>query len=270
MLSPLSKPREPEQPEAAGRLHTRNGAVRPVSWVLASEVPVALLYGGRQFGVMMATPRDIEDFARGFTWTEGIVEDPEDVEEVRVAEGGRGLLVNIILRDGAASAAADRRRSILAGSACGICGAQTLEAAVPNLPAVRTNPPPLYAVRMALAQLAGLQPLRRRDRSTHAAAFADRDGEIALVREDIGRHNALDKLAGALAAAGLAPGEGFVVLSSRVSVEMVVKVARMGVPLVAALSAPSDFAIAKAMEAGLTVACAASDDIVVFGGPDGR
>jgi len=270
MPSPLSKPREPEQPVAGGRLHARDGAVRHVSWVLASEVPVALLYGGRQFGVMMATPRDIEDFARGFTWTEGIVDDPADVEVVRVTEGGQGVLVNIVLRDGVAAPAEDRRRSILAGSACGICGAQTLDAALPRLPAVRTKPPPLFAVRVALSRLGDLQPLRSRDRSTHAAAFADRSGEIVLVREDIGRHNALDKLAGALAVAGLDPWEGFVVLSSRVSVEMVSKAARIGVPLVAAMSAPSDLAIARAAEAGLMVACAASDDIVVFGGPDGR
>lgn len=256
-------------PEVAGTLHGRDGARRPLAWVLASEAPVALLYGGRHFGVMMVTPRDLEDFARGFSWTEGIVADPADVVEVRVAESGQGVLVNVILRDGVADAAEARRRSILAGSACGICGAQTLEAAVPRPPRVAGTPPPLAAVRAALAQLAGRQPLRSRDRSTHAAGFADRGGDLIVVREDIGRHNALDKLAGALAVRGVSPAAGFVVLSGRISVEMVMKAARLGVPLVAAVSAPSDLALAKAAEAGMAVACVAGDDLAVFGGGDG-
>lgn len=251
-------------PTAAGRRVDKDGNAAPAEWYLPVEAPVALLYNSEQFGVMMATPADLEDFAVGFSLTEGIATDPGQIESVRVAEARGGYLVNVVMAPGAVERAADRRRSILAGSACGICGAQTLEAALPPAPGVAGITPAPDAVLKALAALPGHQPMNAKNHSTHAAAFCAADGTIELVREDIGRHNALDKLAGAIARAGIDAGTGFIVLSSRFSVEMAMKSARIGVGFVASVSAPSSLALAKAREAGLTVGARSGDQLMIF------
>jgi FdhD protein len=249
----------------AGTRVSPTGERTPSGWYLAAETPLALLYDGESFGVLMLTPSDLEDFAIGFSLTEGIVRSADEIREVRITEGRDGYLANVKLATAISDSARDRRRSILAGSACGICGAQTLEAAMPRLNPVRGAWPTPSAVRKALSDLPNNQPMNSLNRSTHAAAFATLDGTIVLVREDIGRHNAIDKLIGAMAGEGRGGQAGFIVLSSRLSVEMVVKTARTGVPYVASVSAPSALALAKATEAGIGVACAAGDDLMEFG-----
>lgn len=252
-------------PRAEGTRVAPDGKTQAAEWALPDEAPVALLYNNEQFGVMMLTPADLEDFAVGFSLTEGIAKSPDEIEAVRVAEARDGYLVNVVIAADAIEKAADRRRSILAGSACGICGAQTLEAALPRPPKVAGTRPAPEAVLKALAALGQHQPMNRENRSTHAAAFAARDGKIAIAREDIGRHNALDKLAGAMARAGIDAASGFIVLSSRLSVEMATKTARIGVPLVATVSAPSKLALDVAAKAGLRVAAQSGDGLMVFG-----
>ncbi len=251
-------------PTASGTRAGADGSAAPAEWYLPVEAPVALLYNNEQFGVMMATPADLEDFAVGFSLTEGIAAAPGEIEAVRIAEARGGYLVNIVMAPGAVERATDRRRSILAGSACGICGAQTLEAALPPAPRVAGIRPEPPAVLKALAALADHQPMNQKNHSTHAAAFCAADGGIELVREDIGRHNAIDKLAGALARSGIDAGRGFIVLSSRLSVEMAMKAARIGVGFVASVSAPSSLALAKAREAGLTVGARSGDGLMIF------
>jgi FdhD protein len=254
---------------AAGHRVARDGTRQQAQWAVPEERPVALLYNGEQFGVMMLTPADLEDFALGFSLTEGIAQSPGDIEAVRLEQTRDGHLVNVIMAADKVAAANDRRRSILAGSACGICGAQTIEAALPRLPKVSGALPEPRAILDAIAALAVHQPMNAENRSTHAAAFCAREGRIELVREDIGRHNALDKLAGAIARAGLDPKSGFILLSSRLSVEMATKAARIGVPLVASISAPSDLALQRARQAGLSVAARSGDELMIFEGAPG-
>jgi FdhD protein len=251
-------------PAAFGRLLTAEGAT-PALWRVAEETPVAILLNCESFAVMMATPEDIEDFAVGFALTEGIVADPADILALRVADAGDGLAVNLRVAPGRAAAAADRRRRIPGRSACGLCGAATIEAALPRPRRVVPAPAPTHAALMAaFAALPGAQPMKRLNRSTHAAAFCRADGSIDALREDLGRHNALDKLAGALARGRRDAAGGFVLLSSRVSVEMVQKAAAIGAPWIAAASAPSALALRVAGQAGMGVAAACPGGAMLF------
>jgi FdhD protein len=251
-------------PAAFGRLLTAEGAA-PALWRVAEETPVAILLNGESFAVMMATPEDIEDFAVGFALTEGVVTAPADILSLRIADAGDGLAVNLRVAPGRAAAAADRRRRIPGRSACGLCGAATIEAALARPRRVAPAPAPTHAALMAaFAALPGAQAMKRLNRSTHAAAFCRPDGSIDTVREDLGRHNALDKLAGALARQGRDAAGGFVLLSSRVSVEMVQKAAAMGAPWLAAVSAPSALALRVAAQAGMGVAAACPGGAMLF------
>jgi FdhD protein len=256
-------------PAAFGRVVTADGArpaqSRQVVWRVAEETPVAILLNGEGFAVMMATPDDLEDFAVGFALTEGLVGGPADILSLRIAEAGDGLAVNLRVAPDRAAAAADRRRRIPGRSACGICGAATVEAALPRPRRVRPAPAPSFAaLSAAFSALPGAQAMKRVNRSTHAAAFCRPDGSIDTVREDLGRHNALDKLAGALARAGRDASGGFVLLSSRVSVEMVQKAAALGAPWLAAASAPSALALRVATQAGMGVAVACPEGATLF------
>ncbi len=253
-------------PVAAGRLLTAEGE-RPVAWQLAEETPVAILLNGTTFAVMMATPADLEDFAVGFALTEGIVETPADLESLRIAEAADGYLVNLRLDPARVARVEDRRRTLAGRAGCGICGAQTIEAVMRPPARVAGGLPDRAALLAAYAALPGAQVMKRSNHSTHAAAYCALDGTIELVREDIGRHNALDKLAGALARAGRDASGGFVLLSSRVSVEMAQKATMIGAPLLAAVSAPSALALRVAAAAGLAIAGRAGPDLVIFG-PD--
>lgn len=256
----LTGPLPDPSPLAPGRM----GAGPAALWRVPEEVPVAFLLNGAQFAVMMATPADLEDFALGFALTEGIVARPADIAHLAIAEAAEGYVVNLGVDPARAAAVADRSRSFAGRAGCGLCGAQTVAAALPRPPRVAGPHPTPQALRRAFAALADTQAMNADNRSTHAAAFCDRTGTICLTREDIGRHNALDKLGGALARAGIAAQGGFVLLSSRISVEMVQKTAALGAPFLAAISAPSALALRMAHRAGMGLATRAGADVMLF------
>jgi FdhD protein len=240
----------------------RNG--EPVTWHLAEEVPALLLFNGERFGVMMITPADIEEFALGFTLNEGIFRDRSEVEAVRVENGGEGVIINLKVSPEAALRAAERRRSVAGQSSCGLCGAQTLEVALPLLPRVSGPLIAEAALVRALEALPEHQAMNLVNHSTHSAALCHASGDIRLIREDIGRHNALDKLCGAMARAGLSASEGFLLLSSRFSVELALKAATMGFATVLSVSAPSALALRLAGRAGMCVATRAERSGVIL------
>lgn len=242
-------------------------ALRP----LAAEVPVSLTYNGIAHVVMMATPRDITDFAVGFSLAEGIVGAASEIAGVEVREVPPGLLVRVDIPASRAEKLIDMRRGLVGQTGCGICGVTELEHAIRALRPV--GPPPVFthaAVFRALAALPEHQSLNRETGAVHAAAFADAQGNILLAREDVGRHNALDKLVGALAGAGRNPASGFALVTSRCSFELVQKCASAGIPALAAISAPTDLAVDLARRAGLTlIALARRDSMLVFNDPSG-
>ncbi len=230
------------------------------------ETPVAFVYDGATHAVMMATPCDLEDFAIGFSLTEGIVRGRQDIAGFEISEHDNGTELRMWLEHGAGRTAAERRRRIIGPTGCGLCGVESLSAAVPTPRAVLGGPAVTREdIAAALAALAPAQDLNEMTRAVHGAAFWSRDRGLVAVREDVGRHNALDKLAGALARAGVDTLCGIVVLTSRVSVEMVQKSAAIGAPVVVAISAPTALALRVAEAAGITlVAVARADAFEVF------
>ena len=232
------------------------------------ETAVGLSFDGRPHTVLMASPADLDDLAIGFTLTEGVA-GYADILGVSVEEKPEGYLVDVRLAPGRVRHTA-RPRTLEGRSSCGLCGVQRLADAVRPIPVVaagqRFAP---QALQRALGQLGERQALGQLTRATHAAGFAAADGNLGLLREDVGRHNALDKLAGGLLQAGADPTAGFVVVTSRCSFEMVEKTARMGCPMIVAVSAPTDLAIRKAEAAGITlVALARSDGHTIFSGAE--
>jgi formate dehydrogenase accessory protein FdhD len=226
-------------------------AIDPV----AAEVPVALVYHGRAHAVMMATPADLEDFARGFTLAEGIVAGPDAIGAVTVADMGLGYEIEIEVPEAAARLLEARRRGVVGGTACGLCGVLGLEQAMRPLPACTAAGPELTpaAIARAYDELPAWQPLHHRTGGMHAAALATPEGAVLLAREDVGRHNALDKLIGAASAAGLDPRGHMLALTSRCSAEMVQKAAHAGIAVIAAISAPTTLAIDLAARSGQTL-----------------
>ena len=216
------------------------------------ETPVALAFNDDVFAVMLATPTDLEDFARGFALTEGVVDDVAEIGAVEVRPASRGVEVRAAIPEARALALRARRRAMAGRSGCGVCGADSFaEALRPIAPvagAVRISP---AALSRAVAELSPRQTLNARVGSVHAAAFADCAGALRVVREDVGRHNALDKTIGALARAGLDPAQGFVVVSSRCAYELVHKTAAAGIGLIAAVSAPTSLAVELAEKVGV-------------------
>lgn len=242
-------------------------AARP----LAAEVPVSLTYNGIAHVVMMTTPQDIEDFAVGFSLAEGIVESAAEILGVEVREVPPGLLVRVDIPPERSEQLIGKRRGLVGQTGCGICGVTELEEAIRAVRAV--GPAPVIrpeALFRALAALPDHQPLNRKTGAVHAAAFADTEGNILMAREDVGRHNALDKLIGALARAGRDTASGFAVMTSRCSFELVQKCAGAGIPALATVSAPTDLAVDLARRAGLTlVALARADSALVLSDPSG-
>ncbi|RYZ08743.1 MAG: formate dehydrogenase accessory sulfurtransferase FdhD [Comamonadaceae bacterium] len=230
----------------------RGDAVRETADWVAEEVPVALEYNGLSHAVMLASPADLEDFALGFSLTEGIIDAPSDVRDIALVQADGGIAVRLDIASGCFARLKDRRRSLTGRTGCGLCGAESLAQAV-RPPAVVRQGLPFDAdvVRAALASLRARQPLHDASGAAHAAGFASAAGELLLVREDVGRHNALDKLVGALAQAGVDAGAGFVVVTSRASYEMVGKAAWTGSGLLAAVSGVTALAIDHAQAAGL-------------------
>jgi FdhD protein len=232
----------------------------PSSRRVAEERPISLTFNGSTYAVMMASPVDLVDFGIGFSLNEGIVTDRDGIFSIDVVELDLGCDVRIWLDESHADLLAKRRRAMAGPVGCGLCGIESLEQACTQPPRIsgRAEFRPLDVLK-AMRSLRSLQPHHQATGAMHAAGFWDR-GEIRLVREDVGRHNALDKLAGAVARAGLETRQGAVLMTSRVSVELVQKAARMGAPLLVAVSAPTSLAIETAERAGVTLVAVARDD----------
>jgi FdhD protein len=238
-----------------------NGCAESVTDTLADETPVAMAYNLAPHAVMMATPADLEDFAVGFSLTEGIVQQASDITRVAVVRHARGVELQMEIPAVLAAEAGARGRRLPGRTGCGICGAGSIDEVLRELPSVAGDSEiDAAAVTRAMRALAMRQPLNAATGAVHAAAWARRDGALAYVREDVGRHNALDKLVGALIRAGVSAQDGFVVITSRGSFELVQKAAMLGVPLLAAVSAPTALAVRVAHSVGLTLAGFARDD----------
>jgi len=239
------------QPVQALRLSADDRA--PLDDRVIVEAPVALLYNGESFAVMMATPESLEDFALGFALSEGIVGAASEFALVDVVRHEEGIALHAAIPQARFDALALRRRGMEGRSGCGLCGVESLQAALRPVPRVEPGASvEVDAIRAALDALARQQPLNALSGGVHAAGFAHPAG--LLVREDVGRHNALDKLVGAMAKQGLAADAGFLVITSRASYEIVHKAATAGIGLVVAISAPTDLAIRTAQAAGVTLA----------------
>jgi FdhD protein len=242
----------------------RDGTRRPVSREWVPEAPVALEFNGLSYAVMMATPADLEDFALGFALTEGLARQPADLTDIAVAEVEHGWIVRAALSGLGIEQLTDRVRMRVAESSCGLCGIENLEAVARPLPAVPAHGPLAEtAIFAALAALRDHQPLGRATGAAHAAAFASPDGAILHAREDVGRHNAMDKLVGALAAAGQDPAAGFILSTARCSYEIVEKAVRAGATRLVTVSLPTSLAAERAAAAGLGLWCLARDDSIL-------
>lgn len=218
------------------------------------EVPVGLVYAGDLFSVMLATPTDLEDFATGFSLSEGIVGSAEELAVTAIDEVTDGMRIRMELPVERLAALLRRKRNLMGGSGCGRCGTDSFAEALRPLDPVRSTARIApEAIRRAMAALPSGQRLNRETGAVHAAGFAHPDGRLVAVREDVGRHNALDKLIGALARTGVDPAGGFVVVSSRCSFEMVHKTAAAGIPLIAAISAPTSLCVGFAEAVGVGV-----------------
>ncbi|CZT33333.1 formate dehydrogenase accessory sulfurtransferase FdhD [Rhizobium sp. 9140] len=249
------------------QLSRRDGRIRPATRIVPEETPVAFSYGGSTHAVMMATPADFEDFATGFSLTEGIVSDPADIEGIEAVETLAGFDLQITLRDEPHEALVTRRRHMAGPVGCGLCGIESLEQAVRETPSVAASSLGLTPseIAQAIALLNTRQPLHAETRAVHGAGFYTPGEGLVAVREDVGRHNALDKLAGAAARQGYKGADGAVVVTSRVSVEMVQKTAILGSPFIIAISAPTALAIRTAEKAGMTlVALVRGEEFEVF------
>lgn len=228
-------------------------------WV--EEVPVALEYNGIAYAVMMATPSDLEDFAIGFAIAEGLASGDSASLEPAVAETDLGWIVRTTLTGLAPEKLMERVRSRASESSCGLCGIENLEVISQPLPPIPPHTEPeRQAVFSALSVLSSKQDMNARTGSAHAAAFANLDGDIQLVREDVGRHNAVDKLVGAMTRASLELSEGFVISTARCSYEIVEKVVRAGATCLVTVSLPTSMAVNRARQCGLTLYCLARED----------
>jgi FdhD protein len=233
---------------------------------IPEETAVAFTYNGSSYAVMMATPQDFEDFALGFSLTEGIIQSPSEIEALEIIEEPIGVELRMRLTEPHATAFRERRRYLAGPTGCGLCGIETLTEAMrmPNAVADDSTFTPAE-IMSALGALYGLQTINEMTHAVHGAAFYRRDEGMVALREDVGRHNALDKLAGALARHGI-PGRGGVgIVTSRLSVELVQKAAAIGIPVLVAVSAPTALAVRTAEACGITlVAVARKDGFEIF------
>ena len=221
---------------------------------VAEEVPVALVFNGRPYVVVMATPSDLEDLAVGFSLTESIVADTPAIERIEVVKAAHGIELQIQIAAVDAERLEERNRALIARTSCGLCGIERIKDVlrVPEK-ASHTLDISRDALYLAGHELSKRQTLNNQTATVHAAAWANQFGEIQLVREDVGRHNALDKVLGAMARGGIPARDGFIVVTSRASYEMVQKAAMRGVELIAAISRPTGLAIRFAIDAGVTL-----------------
>ncbi len=236
---------------------------------IPEETALALTYNGGTYAVMMGTPQNLRDFAIGFSLSEGIVHSPDEIDSLDIVELDDGIELRMWLAPARAAELNERRRHIAGPTGCGICGIDSIAEAIRPAAIVaggRSFSP--REIMTAMASIAPLQAINIETRAVHAAAFWTPARGIVALREDVGRHNALDKLAGALAQAKISAAEGMVLLTSRVSVEMVQKTAAIGAPLMVAVSAPTALAVRMADAAGITLAAIArSDGFEIFTHP---
>lgn len=234
-------------------------------WQIAEEVPVNIAYNERPHVVMMATPSDLEDFAWGFSLSEGVLASADLIRDVAVVTVDNGILVDVTTAEGADVVRERQVRSLEGRSGCGLCGVQRLDQVLRDIPPVRASfklSP--QAVARAFQDMPARQVMNRQNHSVHAAAWCAPDGAVLLIREDVGRHNALDKLIGALARQQVDFTGGMVVMTSRCSFELVQKAAAVGVPYLATVSAPTSLALDLAERAGMALASLSPDGVVLF------
>jgi len=239
-----------------------SGASGPeLTRAVAVEAPVQIVIGGAPFAVMMATPRDLEDFAYGFALTEQIAETIKDIRGAEVERVEDGWRLKIALSGERLQAHLARGRAMSGRTGCGLCGIEDFSQMPSPRPPLNSQAPIApAAIRAALEDLETRQPLNHLTRAVHAAAWVARDGTIVLVREDVGRHNALDKAIGALARAGVEPESGFFVITSRCSFEMVAKTAIFGARMLVSVSAPTSLALERARRFGVRIVAVARRD----------
>jgi FdhD protein len=250
----------PPPAQRVARHAWRNGSTLIGERTLAEEVPVAFSYDGVTHAVLMATPDDLEDFALGFSYTEGVITAASEIAELAVVSVADGIVLRMWLTGDRSEAFAARRRRFVGPAGCGMCGLESLAEANRTIPmASHGLQVRRYDIAEAVATLPTRQLLNMQTRAVHAAAFW-RCGQNLVLREDVGRHNALDKLAGALLRTGRSAAEGIIVLSSRISIELVQKAGMMGAAIMAGVSAPTALAVRTAESTGLTLVGIARDD----------
>ena len=263
-------PAQPPASQAVSVAPLRFASPAPGSGIaeVAVEAPVSIVYGNQPYAVMMATPSDLEDFVTGFSLTEGIVARADEIRNIAIDPQPDGIVVTVDLEPGRFREHLARRRNLSGRTSCGLCGVETLS----DMPRAsrganaETALTPA-AIRNALGEIERHQPLNRLTRSVHAAAWCDLDGRILAAREDVGRHNALDKLIGARLRVGHDAKDGFVLVTSRASFEMVEKAAIFGAGALVAISAPTSLAIERARALGLALVCVVREDgAVLFAG----
>lgn len=249
----------------------RDGDRTAVTRAVAVETPIAIEFNGIGYAVMMATPQDLEDFATGFALSERLVDDARDILAIDTHEAATGIILRVQLPAANAAKMVDRVRHRVSDSSCGLCGIDNLEHALRPLPRLSAAPGIAdHAIFAALDRLGDHQPLNRATGAVHAAARCSADGSILDVREDVGRHNAFDKLIGAMARSATGWDGGFALLSSRCSYELVEKAALSGCPTLVTISAATDLAIARARSCGLRLMVLARPDAVLsVAGGDG-
>jgi FdhD protein len=247
----------------------RESGPSPGSRSIPEETAVALTYNGGTYAVMMTTPQDLEDFAVGFSLSEGVISSSADIDSLDIVDLDDGVELRMWLNKPKADRLQQRRRHIAGPTGCGLCGIDSIaEALRPAAVIGRGQQFSSLQIMAAMQSLPSLQKLNIETRAVHAAAFWDGASGIVALREDVGRHNALDKLAGALARESIVAGEGIILLTSRVSVEMVQKSATIGAPVIVSVSAPTALAVRMADVAGITLAAIArSDGFEVFTHP---
>ena len=256
-------------PPAADRMvdiKNISGDGATAQWSVPEETPVAFVYNRRNYAVMLATPNDLVDFAVGFSLSERVIQSPSEIIDIDIIFSEAGADLRIRISDDVLSRfdLIQRRRNLPGQAGCGLCGLENADHLFEKLPRVADERVALNKniVSMAFSNLSSLQLLNERTRTVHGAGWVGHDGEILMVREDVGRHNALDKLLGALAVAGTDIESGFVVVSSRCSYELVEKAARSGVKALASISGPTGFALKKAGEANMALYARGPDGVV--------
>jgi FdhD protein len=238
---------------------------------IPEECAIALVYDGTTAAVVMATPADLTDLAIGFSLTEGIIAAASDIDELNVVQGADGVELRMWLKPGCGAKFKNRQRRLVGPTGCGLCGIESLSEAIRKIPPlVRRMSLESAQIEIAVDALSVAQTLNRTTRATHAAGFYSPIAGLIFAREDVGRHNALDKLAGAIAIGNSSGADGAIVLTSRVSVEMVQKTAAIGSSILIAISAPTALAIRTARACGITlVAIARGREFEIFTHPDG-